>query len=67
MAQDSSGDEDKDLDLESPFPNVTQVEVEETIVDLPPEQVRRVVDLRDYGSSAEIDTDNPNNLQKKPL
>ena len=55
LAQDSSGDEDEDLDLESSFPTATQVEVEETVVDLTLEQVRRVVDLRDYRLSAEID------------
>ena len=36
---------------------------EETVVDLPPEQVRRVVDLRDYGPSAERDFENPDNLR----
>ena len=59
MAQDSSCDEDKDVDLESPFPTVNQVEVEETVVDLPPDQVRKVVNLRDYGPSADIDIENP--------
>ena len=62
LAQDSLGDE-KDLDLESPFPTVTQVEVEETVVDLPPEQVRRIVDLRDYDPNAVIDIENPDDLQ----
>ena len=62
LAQDSSGDEEEHLDLESPFPTVSQVEVEETAVDLPPEQVRRIADLRDYGSSAEIDIENPEDL-----
>ena len=33
LAQDSSCDEDEDLDNESPFPTVTQIEVEETVVD----------------------------------
>ena len=61
MAQDSSGDEDEDSDLESPFPTATQVEVEETVADLPPEQVRRVVDLQDYRLSAEIDIEKPDN------
>ena len=61
MAQDRSGDEDEDLDLESPFPIATQVEVKETVADLPPEQVRRVVDLRDYRLSAEIDIEKPDN------
>ena len=67
LAQDNSSDEDEDLDLDlnlySVFPTVTQVEVEATVVDLPPEQVRRVVDLRDYGLSAEIDIVNPGDLQ----
>ena len=54
IAEDNSGGEGEDLDLESLFPAVTQVEVEETVVDLPPEQVRRVVDLSDYGPSAVI-------------
>ena len=68
MAQDSSGDEDEDLDLESSFPTVTQVGVEETVVDLPPEQVRRVVDLRDYRLSADIDnTLTPYHVQNKYL
>ena len=69
LAQDSSRDEDEDLDLENPFPTATQVKVEATVtthvevevVDPPPEQVRRVVDLRDYRLSADIDIDNPNN------
>ena len=61
LAQDSSVDEDKDLDLESSFPTANQVEVEETVVDLPPEQVRRVVGLRDYRLSAAIDIENPDN------
>ena len=38
LAQTSSGDEDKDLRVESPFPTVTQVEIEETVVDLPTEK-----------------------------
>ena len=63
MAQDSSGVEDEDLDLESHFSTVAQVEVEETVIDLPPKQVRRVVDLRDYGPSAELDIENPEDLQ----
>ena len=63
LAQDSLGDEDEDLDLESPLPTVIQVEVEENAVDLPPEQVRRVVDLWDYGPSAEIEIENPDGLQ----
>ena len=54
LAQDSWGEEDEDFDLESPFSTVTQVEIKETVVDLPTEQVRGVVDLRDYGPSAEI-------------
>ena len=57
MAQDSSCDEDKDVDLESPFPAANQVEVEETVVYLPPEQVRRVLNLRDYDPSADVDID----------
>ena len=61
LAQDSSGDEDEDLDLESSFPTAAQVEVEETVVDLPPEQIRSVIELRDYGRSAEIDIENPDN------
>ena len=59
LTQDSSGDEDENLDQEKPFPTVTQVEEEETVVDLPPGQVRSVVDLRDYGPNAEIDIENP--------
>ena len=55
LAQDSSGDEDEDLDLEIPFPTITPVEVEETVIDLSHEQVRKVVDLWDHGPSAEID------------
>ena len=62
LARDSSGDEDEDLDLYSHFPTVTQVEID-TYVDLPPVQVRRVVDLRDYGPSAEIDIENLDDLQ----
>ena len=61
LAQDSSGDEDKDLNLESPFPTATQVEVEETVVDLTPEEVRRAVDLRDYRFCADIDIEKPDN------
>ena len=61
LAQDSSGDEDEDLNLESPFPTISRIEVEETVVDLTPEQVRRVVDLRDYRLSADIDIENSNN------
>ena len=38
LAQDSSGDEDEDLDLESHFPTATQVEVEENVVDISPQQ-----------------------------
>ena len=64
MAQDRSEDEDEDLDLESHIPTVTQVEVGETVVDLPPLQVRRVVDLRVYGPSAKIDIENPDDLQQ---
>ena len=64
LAQHSSADEDKDLDLESPFTVVSQVEVEETVVDPPPEQVR-VVDLGDYGPHAEIDIENTYRLQQK--
>ena len=64
LAQYSAGDEDEDLDLESHFPTITQVEVEEAAVDLPPVQVRRVVDLRDHGPSAKIDIENPDNLQQ---
>ena len=60
LAQDRSGDEDEDLDLESPFTTATQVEVEATVAELTPVQVRRVVDLPD-GLSAEIDIENPNN------
>ena len=66
MAKDISGDEDEDLDLESPFPNATQVEVEETVADLTPEQVRRAVDLRDYRLNAEIDIENPKNTHTLP-
>ena len=61
LAQGSSGDEDEDLNLESPLPTVSRIEVEETVVDLPPEQVRRLVDLRDYRLSADIVIENPNN------
>ena len=64
LARDTSGDEDENVDLESPFPIVTQVEVEETVVDLPPEQVRMVVDLRDFAPGAEIDIENANDLQQ---
>ena len=40
LAQDSTGDEDGDLDLESLFPTVTQVEVNKSVrPSLPPEQV----------------------------
>ena len=53
LAQGTFGGVDKYLDLESPFPTATQVEVEEIVVDLPPEQVRRVADPRDYAPSAE--------------
>ena len=60
LAQDSSGDEDEDLDLESPFTTSTQVEVEATVVELTPVQVRKVVDLPD-GLSAEIDIEKPDN------
>ena len=62
MAQDSSGDEDEDI--ESPFPTVIPVDVAGTVVDLPPVQVRRVVlvDLRENGSSTEIDIENPDDL-----
>ena len=60
LAQDSSGDEDEDLDLESSFPTATQVEVKETVVDLPPEQVRRVVELP-YGLCVEVDIEKPDN------
>ena len=60
--QDSSGDEeDKDIDLECPFPTVIQTEIEETVV--PPEQVR-IVDLQDYAPSAEIDIENPDDIQQ---
>ena len=38
LAQDRSGDEDEDLNLESHFPTATQVEVEETVVDISPQQ-----------------------------
>ena len=48
LTQDSSGDEV----LASPVPTVTQNEEEE-----------RVVDLRDYGPNAEIDTENPDDLK----
>ena len=64
LAQGNSGDEDEDLDVESHFPTVTQVQVKATVVDLPPEQVCRVVDLRDYSPSAEIDIENPDDLQQ---
>ena len=64
LAQDSSRDDDEDLDLESRFPTVTQIEVEAIVVDLPPEQVRTVVDLTDYGPGAEIDIENPDDLQQ---
>ena len=64
LAQDSWGDEGEDLDLESPFPTVTQSEVEETVVGVPPEQVRRVVAPRDYGPSAEIYIENSEDLQQ---
>ena len=65
LAQDSSGDEDKDSDLESHFPAVTHVEAGETVVDISPGEVRRAADLGDYGSSAEIslDIENPDDLQ----
>ena len=62
LEQDSSGDEEDDLDLESSFPTVIQTEVEETIV--PIEQVRRIVDLRDYDPGAEIDVENPEDIQQ---
>ena len=58
MTQDISGDEDKDVEVESPFRTVTLVEVEETVVDLPTKQAGRVADLRHYGPSAKIDTKN---------
>ena len=58
LARDSSGDEYEDLELETPFPTATQVEVEETVVDQSPEQVRGVVlDVRDHGPSSETDID----------
>ena len=47
----------KKLDLESHFNTVTQVEVEETVIDLP-------LDLWNYGPSSEIDIENPDNLQQ---
>ena len=46
LEKDSSGAEDKDLDLEGPFPIVTKSEVEETVVGPPSEQVKRIVDLQ---------------------
>ena len=45
------------------FPTVTQVEVEATVLDLPPEQVRNA-DVRDYGPSAETDSENLNFIQQ---
>ena len=62
LTQGCLGDKEGDLDLERPF---AAVKVEETVEDLTLEQVRRVVDLRDYGPSAEIDIENPNDLQQE--
>ena len=56
LTQGSLGDKEGDLDLARPFPAVE---------DLTLEQVRGVVDLRDYGPSAEIDIENPNDLQQE--
>ena len=64
MAQDSSCDEDVELDLEGHFPMAVQVEVEETVVDLTPEQVRMALELRDYDPIAEADIENPDDLQQ---
>ena len=55
LAKDFSSNEDEDLDLEIPFPTITPVEVEETVIDLSHEQVRKVVDFWNHGPSAEID------------
>ena len=53
----SGGEEDEDLDLVSPFPTVIQTEAKET-----PVQVRSV-DLPDFTPSAEIDVENPDDIQ----
>ena len=64
---------DLDLDLESLAADLDLSDLwyllaqdssgEETVVDLPAEQVRRVVDLWDYGPSAERDIQNPDDLR----
>ena len=63
MKQDSSGDEeDEDLDLESPFSIVIQAEVEETVAHS--EQIKRIVDRREYAPRAEIFSENPDGIQQ---
>ena len=47
LAQGSSGDEDEDLNLESPLPTISRIEVEETVVDLTPVQVRTQVEVEE--------------------
>ena len=59
LAEDSSGDEDEYFDLENFFYR-NQVEEERELLN----KLKRVVDLRDYDLSADIDIENPDDLQK---
>ena len=52
------------MDLFRLFPTVTHIEVEAVVVDLPPEQVRRLVNIRVYGPSAEMDIENADDVQQ---